>query len=75
MIRGIRDACRRLADYPLIGHRSEELEDPTALVWTFDDFSIIYDPGDSVRVHRILGRGMDLSRALERADRREGPPR
>lgn len=63
----IRDACRRLAQHPQIGHRREDLTTrQDVLFWPVHSYLIVYRPDTQpLEVLRVLHGRRDVKRILE----------
>lgn len=66
----LREAMRRLAHHPGMGHRREILsEDPNLRFWTVYSFLIVYYPSPQpIRVVRVLHGARDVAELLSHSD-------
>jgi len=62
----LRDASRRLAEMPGMGHRREEITDPMLRIWPVHSWLIIYRPiEDGVEIVRIIHGARDVGDTLK----------
>jgi antitoxin ParD1/3/4/toxin ParE1/3/4 len=60
-------ACRRLANYPGMGHRRDDLTDKPVRFFPIYSFLIIYDPASTpLEIVRVLRGAQDITAILER---------
>ncbi len=65
----IRQAMRRLAENPWIGHMREDLADDSLRFWSVYSYLIVYRPrSQPLEVIRVLHGARDVKRILERVD-------
>ena len=65
MVTDLRQAMRRLAAQPGIGHRRTDLTDLPARFWRVYSYLIVYDPASSpLRVARVLHGSRDIESIL-----------
>jgi antitoxin ParD1/3/4/toxin ParE1/3/4 len=67
-VRGeFRDAMRRLADFPYMGHLRADLTDEPLRFWTVYSYLIVYRPDRKpLQVIRVLHGARDVGKILER---------
>ena len=59
------DACKRIAEYPGIGHRREDLTGKPVLFWPVNSYLIVYTTvRGSVEIVRVLHGALDVSGIL-----------
>jgi toxin ParE1/3/4 len=60
-------ACRRLAEYPGMGHRREDLTDKPVRFFPVYTFLIVYNPVTTpLEIVRVLGGAQDIAAMLAR---------
>ncbi len=65
----IREAMRRLADFPRIGHVREDLADSSLRFWPVYSYLIVYRPESRpLQIIRVLHGARDVRRVLERSE-------
>ena len=61
----LRAACRRLGRHPELGKPMPALGEGIHIRNEDDGFTVVYEVSDPLIIHRVLGRGMDVGRALD----------
>ncbi len=65
----VREAMRRLAEYPRIGHVREDLADRSLRFWPVYSYLIVYRPESRpLQIIRVLHGARDVRRVLKRSD-------
>ncbi len=65
----VREAMRRLAEYPRIGHLREDLADRSLRFWPVYSYLIVYRPESRpLQIIRVLHGARDVRRILERSE-------
>jgi plasmid stabilization system protein ParE len=63
----LRAAMRRLAEYPNLGHRRSDVEDPRYRFWVVYSYLIVYIPGtDPLQIIRVVSGYRDLPAVLRK---------
>lgn len=70
VLRGLRDAMRRIAERPGIGRLREDLADEPLRFHPVWSYLVIYRPGSPVEIVRVLHGARDVARELRRSGRR-----
>jgi plasmid stabilization system protein ParE len=66
VVTDLRDAMRRLATMPGLGHARDDLADETLRVWTVHSYLVIYRPDtEPLQVVRVLSGYRDIGTIFE----------
>ena len=66
VLAGLRDAMRRIAEMPGIGHPREDMADEPLRFLTVWSYLVVYRPTSPVEIVRVLHGSRDIVRALRR---------